>query len=169
MLKPATRKQLLAWAAGVHLFIALIYSTHIAVDHYIPQAIDRPLRIYGGYSGATTHFNFFAPAVVSQVRVKFYLGAADGSVSTYEVPAPSNEVNLRLAAMYQTFLRPGVRPYLIDSWSRYVLEQHPKAQWVQTRVEFLEIPTLAQIKEGRKATWNEIGRFGASREAAPVR
>jgi hypothetical protein len=169
MSSPVRRQQLLWWAAGVHLFIALIYSTFLPVEHFIPAAIERPLRVYGGYSGAATHFDFFAPAVVSQVRVQFKLGAPDGSVRLYEVTSPSTEVNQRLAAMFNYYLRPTVRPLLLTSWSRYVLDKHPEAQWVQTRVEWLDIPTLAQLKEGRAASWVEIGRYGAMREAAPVR
>jgi hypothetical protein len=169
MLSPGTRKQLLGWAAGLHLFIALIYSTFLPVERFIPQAIGRPLRIYGGYSGAATHFDFFAPSVVSQVRVQFRLGAPDGSVSTYEVTSSSKEVNLRLATMFNFFLRPAVQPFFLNSWSRYVLDKNPEAQWVQTRVEFLDIPTLAQLREGRKAMWVEVGRFAAERKASPVR
>jgi hypothetical protein len=169
MLSPARRKQLLWGAAGVHLFIALVYSSYLPVEHFIPPAIERPLRVYGGYSGAATHFDFFAPAVVSQVRVRFKLGTADGSERMYEVTTSSAEVNQRLAAMFNFYLRPTLQPFLVNSWSRYVLERHPDAQWVQTRVEFLDIPTLAQAKDGRKASWVEIGRFGAVREAAPAR
>ncbi len=166
---PETKKQWIRWAAGVHLFIALIYSSHLPVEHFIAPAIERPLRVYGSYSGAYTHFDFFAPSVVSQVRVQFRIGQRDGSVRTYEIVSASGEVTQRLATMFNYYLRPTVRPFLVDSWSRYVLAQHPDAQWVQTRVEFLDIPTLKQLAEGRKATWVEVGRFAAVREASPVR
>jgi hypothetical protein len=169
ILGPARRRQVLWGLAGVHLFIALVYSSYLPVEHFIPPAIERPLRVYGSYSGTATHFDFFAPSVVSQVRVKFKLGSADGSERMYEVTTLSAEVNQRLAAMFNFYLRPTVQSFLVNSWSRYVLDKHPDAQWVQTRVEFLDIPTLAQAKEGRKASWVEIGRFGAVREAAPAR
>ena len=169
MLRSETRKQLVGWAAGVHLFIALIYSTHVHVEHFIPAALERALRVYGNYSGAATHFNYFAPVVVSQVRVRFKIGLRDGSERVFEIVSPSTEVNQRLAMMFNHYLRPTVRPFLIESWARYVLAKHPEAEWVQTRVEFLDIPTLAQLKEGRKATWVEIGRYGAVRNDAPVR
>ena len=168
-LKPETKRLLVHWAAGVHLFIALVYSSHLQVEHFIPPFLERPLRLYGGYSGAYTHFNFFAPAVVSQVRVHFRLGAPDGTVREFEFASPSSEVNQRLATMFNFYLRPTVRPHLVEAWARYLLSVHPEVQWVQTRVEMLDIPPLAELKTGRKAEWVEVGRFAATREAAPVR
>lgn len=168
-MNPATKKRIVCWAAGVHLFIALVYSTQLYVEFFIPAWLERPIRAYGGYSGAYTHFNFFAPAVVSQVRVKFKLGQADGSVRETEVTSTSGEVNQRLATMYNYYLRPTARPYLIEAWARHMLDTHPEAQWVQTRVEMLDIPTLAEIKAGKQAAWVEVGRYGAVREGVPVR
>jgi hypothetical protein len=46
---------------------------------------------------------------------------------------------------------------------------HPEIQWVQTRVDMLDIPPPAELKTGRKVQWVEVGRFGAMREASPVR
>ena len=166
---PATKTRIVCWLAGVHLFIALVYSTQLYVEFFIPSWLERPMRAYGGYSGAYTHFNFFAPAVVTQVRVKFKLGAADGTVRETEVSSPSGEVNQRLATMYNYYLRPTVRPYLVEAWARHMLDRHPEAQWVQTRVEMLEIPTLEQVKAGKRAEWVEVGRYAAMREGAPVR
>ena len=165
----ATKKRIVCWLAGVHLFIALIYSTQLSVEFFIPSWLERPMRTYGGYSGAYTHFNFFAPAVVSQVRVRFKLGAADGSVRETEVASTSGEVNQRLATMYNYYLRPTARPYLIEAWARHMLDRHPEAQWVQTRVEMLDIPTLEQVKAGKRAEWVEVGRYAAVREGVPVR
>ena len=169
IMKPATKRLVVRWAAGVHLFIALVYSSHLQVEHFIPAFLERPLRIYGGYSGAYTHFNFFAPAVVSQVRVHFRLGSPDGTVRELEFASPSSEVNQRLAMMFNYYLRPTVRPHLVEAWARHLLWAHPEAQWVQTRVDMLDIPPLAELKAGRKAEWVEVGRFAAMREAAPVR
>jgi len=159
----------LPWLAAVHLFIALIYSSHLQVEHFIPEALEQPMRIYGNYSGAHTHFNFFAPVVVSQVRVNFKLGHPDGSVRELQVSSPNIEVNQRLAMMYNFYLRPNAREPLVQSWAQHMLATHPEAEWVQTRVELLDIPTLEQVKSGRKAQWIEIGRYGAIRNPNAVR
>jgi hypothetical protein len=164
---PARRWRVaLAWGAAAHLLIALIYSTHLQVEHFIPGWLDRPLRVYGDYSGAHTHFNFFAPVVVSQVRVTFKIGLPGGTTRELRIDPPSDEARLRVAGMFNYFLRPTAREPLVQAWARHVLDTTPEAQWVQTRVELLDIPTLAQMKAGRTAQWVEIGRYGAVRGPA---
>jgi hypothetical protein len=165
---PRWRKAL-PWLAATHLFIALLYSSHLHVEHFIPDVIERPIRIYGNFTGAHAHFNFFAPMVVSQVRVNFKLGLADGSVREIQVATPNIEVNQRLATMFNFYLRPTAREPLVQSWAQYMLATNPEAQWVQTRVELLEIPTLEDLKSGRRARWIEIGRNGAIRNANAIR
>ena len=168
-MKPETRRLLLCWAAAAHLLVALIYSTHLQVEHFIPAGLEKTMRIYGNYSGAHTHFNFFAPMVVSQVRVQFRLGAGDRTLRTVEVASDSSEVNQRLAMMFNFYLRPNARPALVEAWARRQLDVNPDAEWVQTRVEMLDIPTLEELRAGKKAAWVEIGRHGATRGSAPVR
>jgi hypothetical protein len=159
----------LPWLAAVHLLIALIYSTHLHVEHFIPPWIEVPMRVYGNFSGAHTHFNFFAPTVVTQVRVVFKLGQADGSTREIRVNTDSAEVNQRLSIMFNFYLRPNARKAVVDAWAQHMLATHPEAQWVQTRVEMLEIPPLSEVARGRRAEWLEVGRYGATREPAPVR
>lgn len=168
-MKLGTRRQLLGWAAATHLLIALVYSTHLQVEHFIPPAIERPMQVYGNYSGAHMHFNLFAPTVVTQARVEFRLGKGEDVVRTVKVTSDSGEVNVRLANMFNFYLRPTVRKALVDEWSRHMLDANPDVEWVQTRVEVLLIPTLEQLKAGRRAEWVEFGRHGAVRVAAPVR
>ena len=161
--------QIVGWAAAAHLLIALVYSTHLEVEYFIPPALEMAMRTYGNYSGAHMHFNFFAPTVLSQVRVQFRLGAGERALRTVEISTDSSEVNLRLATMFNFYLRPSVRPALVDEWGRYMLAANPDAEWVQTRVEVLDIPTLEELHAGKKAAWVEMGRHAAVREAATVR
>ena len=168
-MKLGTRRQVLGWAAAAHLFIALVYSTHLQVEHFIPAPIEKAMRAYGNYSGAHMHFNFFAPTVVSQVRVQFKLGRGEQELRTLNLASESSEVNLRMATMYNYYLRANARPALLDAWARHILDTNPDAQWVQARVEVLDIPTIEQLKTGKRATWVEIGRHAAVRETAAVR
>jgi hypothetical protein len=165
-MKLATKRLLLGWAATTHLLIALVYSTYLPVEHFIPQPLEQVMRTYGSYTGAHTHFDYFAPAVVSQVRVEFRLGAGERTLRSYAVTSDSVEVNQRLAIMFNFYLRPTVRPALVEAWGRHVLDANPEAEWVQTRVEILDIPTLEQLKAGKKAAWVEIGRHAAARRSA---
>jgi hypothetical protein len=164
-----TRKQLLGWAAAAHLLIALVYSTHLPVEYFIPRAMELVVRTYGNYSGAHMHFNFFAPTVPTQVRVQFRLGAGDRTLRTFTVAADSFEVNQRLATMFNFYSYPTLRAPLADAWMTHVLGANAEAEWVQARVEVLDIPSLEQLAAGKKAQWVEIGRHGAARGGAPVR
>jgi len=39
-----TRSQILGWAAAAHLLIALVYSTHLPVEYFIPRAMELVVR-----------------------------------------------------------------------------------------------------------------------------
>jgi hypothetical protein len=165
----ASSRKVVGWLAAVHLFIALVYSTHLHVEHFIPPWIEVPMRVYGNFSGAHTHFNFFAPTVVTQVRVIFKLGYADGSTREIRVGADNVEIDQRLAIMFNFYLRPTARGAMLEAWARHMLAVHPDAEWVQTRVDVLEIPTLEETARGQRAQWVELGRYGTIRDTNAIR
>ena len=74
--------------------------------------------------------------------------------------------NLRLAAMFNFYLRPSVRPHLIEAWARYLLAAHPEVQWVQTRVEMLDIPPLAELAGRGWPAFKTSAKTGAGVEDA---
>jgi hypothetical protein len=158
------RREIYAGAAAIHLVIAALFSTHVQVEKYVPEAIERPLRIYGGYTGADTHFNFFAPAVPTQPRVHFVLTGRDGSQRTVDLMTPSAEVNQRLANMLSIYELAAARPLVVRSWALYVLARHPEAQSAEVRVEILDIPTIAQAHAGKRPAWVEVERTVVRRD-----
>lgn len=143
-------------AVGIHLVIAALFSTHVRVEKHIPGALERPLRIYGSYTGAHTHFNFFAPTVPSQARVHFVLADAEGKAREVDLLTASAEANQRLQTMLTFYEMPHVRPFLVRAWAAYVVSHHPEARTIEVRVEILEIPTLAEANAGKKASWVEV-------------
>lgn len=151
-------------AAAVHLVIAALFSTHVRVENLIPWVINRPLQLYGGYTGAATRFNFFAPAVPTQPRVHFLLTDRDGKTRSADLLTPSNEANQRISTMLTLYELPALRPLLMRSWAVYALTRHPDAQAVEVRIEILDIPTLAQARAGRAAAWVEVDRSVVRRD-----
>ena len=151
-------------AAAVHLVIAALFSTHVRVETLIPWVIERPLQLYGGYTGAATRFNFFAPSVPTQPRVQFALKGRDGAVRTADLLTPSNEANQRVATMLSLYELESLRPLLLRAWAVYALTRHSEALEVEVRVEVLDIPTLMQARAGRKAAWVEAGRTVVRRD-----
>lgn len=159
---PAARK-LAIGAAAIHLGIAAFFSTHWQVEQFLPAVVDRPLKLYGAYTGAQTHFNFFAPTVSTQARAQFVLTRPDGSQARDELVTGNFEANQRLAMMFTFYGVPEARPFLARAWAVHMLNRHPDAESVEVRVEVLDIPTLAEIKAGKGSRWVEIDRTRLAR------
>jgi hypothetical protein len=151
-------------AAAVHLSIAAFFSTHWPVERVLPAILDRPLKLYGAYTGAQTHFNFFAPAVSTQARAQFILVNADGTTTRDELLTGNAEANQRLAMMFTFYGVAEARPFLARAWAVHMLERHPQAQSVEVRVEILDIPTLAELKAGKSSRWIEVDRTRVQRD-----
>ena len=152
------RREIYAAAAAVHLTIAALFSTHVRPDRFLPAAIERPLRLYGEYTGAATHFNFFAPEVPTEARVTFLLTDADGRTREERLGTPNAEVNERIAAMVPAYSMPAIRPLLVRSWAVYMLVHNPQSVSVEVRVSILDLPTLREASAGKAAAWVEVER-----------
>ncbi len=160
----SVRRNVIVAAAAVHLSIAAFFSTHWPVERVLPAILDRPLKLYGAYTGAQTHFNFFAPAVSTQARAQFVLVNADGTFTRDELLTGSAEANQRLAMMFTFYGVAEARPFLARAWGVHMLDRHPDAQAVEVRVEILDIPTLAELKAGRSSRWVEVDRTRLQRD-----
>jgi hypothetical protein len=159
-----TWRRIVIGAAAIHLSIAAFFSTHWEVDRFIPTLVERPLKVYGAYTGARTHFNFFAPAVSTQARARFVLARRDGSTYEDTLTTSSAEANQRIAMMFTYYGVAEARPFLSRSWAVYMLGRHPDAVAVDVTVEVLEIPTLADIKAGKASRWVVIDRMRLTRD-----
>jgi hypothetical protein len=165
----AKRKALVA-AAAIHLALAAVYAGHIPAEVFLPRQLDRPIGIYGSLSGVRNHFDFFAPSVSTQARVDFRIFNADGSVHHLYLATPSGEANNRIALMLTFYSYADTREILLREWARFMLRQHPQAVAVESRIEALEIPTLAQIAaSSAQPHWVELGRARVRKGEAPAR
>lgn len=158
------RREIFTAAAAVHLTIAALFSTHVRPDRFLPAAIERPLRLYGEYTGAVTHFNFFAPDVPTEARVTFLLAMADGRTREERLATTSAEANQRIAAMVPAYGMPAVRPLLVRSWAVYMLTRYPEAVSVEVRVSVLDLPTLREAAAGKAAAWIDVERTVVRRD-----
>lgn len=162
------KKKVIAVAAGIHLAIAALFAPHVPLEPYLPRAIDRPLALYGRFSGVHTHFDFFAPSVATQARAQFSIIAADGSAREVRLATPSGEANNRIAMMLTFFAYPDQRQNLLRGMGEYMLRLHPQAVAVESRIEVLDIPTLRDLAAGGVgAHWVELERARVRREDAP--
>jgi hypothetical protein len=164
VISPTAWRRIVVAAAAIHLSMAAFFSTHWQVDRFLPAFLDRPLKIYGAYTGARTHFNFFAPTVSTQARAQFVLARADGTTYRDSLATGSGEADQRVAMMFTYYGVAEARPFLARSWAVHMLNRHPDAVAVDVSVEVLEIPTLAEIKQGRTSRWIQIDHLRLRRD-----
>ena len=145
-------------AVTVHLAIVAFFALPVPWEYYLPQAIDRPLTLYGGFTAAHSRHDYFAPAVPSQARAEFLLVRAEGPAQTVRLTTPSGEANRRLGVMFTLFAWPGERERLMQAWGDYVMRLDPGVIEVRVRVEVLAIPTMREAAAGKVASWIEVGR-----------
>jgi hypothetical protein len=158
MPRMASRDTLIKVAVAVHLGIAAVYALPVPMERYIPAAIERPLAIYGGFTGAHTRHDYFAPGVSTEARADFLLVGANGESRRVRLATPSAEANRRLRLMFTLYTWPSERERLTRAWGEYMLRLDPEAVAVETRVEVLQMPSLEEAAAGKRATWAEVAR-----------
>ena len=164
------KKRIVAGLAGFHLLLAALFAPHIPLEPILPRGVERAIALYGGFSGVHTHFDFFAPSVSTQARVRFSAIAADGTSRELFLGTPSGEANNRIAMMLTYHAYPGVRQELLRALGLYMLRMTPHAVAVESRVELLEIPALESLARApARARWIELDRATVRREDAPRR
>ena len=158
---------MIAVAAAVHLAIAALYAPHVPVELYMPHLLDRALSLYGNFTGTRARMDFFAPWVASEARADFLIIPAEGPSRRVRLATPNDEASRRLALMYTLYAFPSERERLVQAWGSYMLRLHPDAVAVETRVEMLQIPTMAERSAGKLPAWAEVGRATVRRGGAP--
>lgn len=153
------RSALLVAAAMLHLVVAALFSTHAKVEDFLPREIERPLRLYGDYTGAHAHFNFFAPAVSAQARAGFTLVLADGRREELVLATSDAEANQRIAMMMTFLGDPKQRVFMMHAWCVHFLDRRPDAASIEARVEILDIPPVAAARAGAKPRWIVFDRY----------
>jgi hypothetical protein len=152
--------------ALAHLVVAALFSTHVPAERLLPAALVRLLGIYGDLTGARTHFDYFAPEGAPQARAHVLLTARDGTVTRRDIRAANDEVNTRLAILMSYLGDRRVRELLMHSWCLHFLSADATLAAAEARVEIIEIPTMAEAREGRRARWLPLDRYRLTREQA---
>lgn len=160
-------KRIVATLAGIHLLLAAAFAPHIPLEPVLPRAVDRLVALYGSFSGVHTHFDFFAPTVSTQARVRFSAVAADGTSRELALGTPSAEANNRIAMMLTYYAYADVRQQMLQEVARYMLRMSPQAVSVEARVELLDIPSLeASSRPGATPRWVLLERATVRRDDA---
>lgn len=157
MLRGSVRHNVLLACAIIHLSLAGLSAAHLR-----PISDSRPagrvLYAYCEITGANNNFGFFAPAVASQVRVRFTLCDKAGQCSLDSLATRSDEVNLKLHTMFSFFTVSEAQDLLARSWAAQMLARHPDAQSISVEAEMFQLPTMTEYSAGRRPEWPQFYR-----------
>jgi hypothetical protein len=158
------KQRVLVALAAAHIAIVAAHAWHVPIEPHLPHGVQRALAVYGGYTGATSHYDFFAPSVSTQGRMAFRIFAPGGKVREFELSAARGDVNNRIAILLTYYAFPSERQKLLESGARYMLRAHPEATAVEARVEIVDVPPLREASvRGTRIKWVELGRLTVSR------
>lgn len=129
------------------------------------QSVARFLVLYQYLTGTGNCFGFFAPGVISQMKVGYEI-QRDGKVVEEGIVGSENaEVSLRMHNLTQQFWtasqNPDVRRSLAASFAGKLFSLHPTAESVSISLKSYVLPSMAQYREGLRPSWekNYLGNF----------
>jgi hypothetical protein len=144
--------RLLLGIAIVHLSLAALSAAHLRpISDASPPG--RAVYAYSEIAAVNNNFGFFAPAVASQVRVRFTLCDKGGHCSPDTLATGSDEVNLKLHTMYSFFMVSEAQDLLARSWAAQMLARHRDAETVMVEAEIFQLPTMIEYSAGRREEW----------------
>ncbi|HWN42834.1 MAG TPA: hypothetical protein VNW71_11470 [Thermoanaerobaculia bacterium] len=164
-------EKLAALAVALHLSVVLLGALERLP---LPRGKTGPLHLlaaYGEYTGASSDYSFFSPAVGSQVRVRLLRTDASGARQEIHLRTPNREVNFRIGSMLLSAMKISeIRTPMARSWAALVLRSSSEATKVDVVAEFYSLPSMAEHRSGRRGIWKEIyrGEFEAVAKT-PVR
>ena len=146
------RRILMAWML-VHLGVAALFALcpHKAgFWHYVPHELLAPVRIYGGFTGATGSYGFFSPDVSPELRTRFVLATERGEIAIPLFPPMNHEAELRVGNLVDAQWEFGTTGKALEknralaaSYAGKLLDRHPEARAVTVLVEYFKLPPIA--------------------------
>jgi len=131
---------------------------HLPTARWLPRTFERVFRAYGVLSGGNVSFNYFAPGVGSELRVRFEILGADGRRVSVQWPgAVSREASLKINNIVGLFANTvgdeKLRRNLAASWAGKVFERHPGARKVTVLIESYDLPVMQRWQRGDRTSW----------------
>jgi hypothetical protein len=160
--EPSQPKHKVLWAslATVYLALAAFGATQIRLPstHWLPRTFGDAFQVYGVLTGGNVSFNYFAPGVGSDLRVRFeILGSDDGRVEERWPGNVSREASLKInnivGLIANTIGDEKLRRSLAASWAGKVFSRHPTARKVTVRIESYEPPRMRDWRRGDRSSW----------------
>jgi hypothetical protein len=164
------RRRLLLMVIGGHF--GVVAANAAGVDFWstpasspVAKCATMAVAEYGALSGAESQYSFFAPGVDEQLRLVFEMTEGSGRVRTDVLSGATNaEVDLRVANLVSLLWWPDEELHgaLETSWATAMFERHPSAKRVAIEIQLYELPSMDEMRLGRRPVWRVLDRIAFS-------
>ena len=144
-------------------------------DLSLSNPVRKSLTAYLHGAGIEGGYGFFAPNVPSSYKLVFELHYPDGRVD-YDLPHVSGtSTGLRLTSLLDRIGRAQYEPLrevMLKMLAYSVWQEHPGITTVRTVFGYVDVPTLSEVEEGKKETYNFLYAYDftfGNPTAAPAR
>jgi hypothetical protein len=129
-------------------------------------AIGHALGWYGHLSGSNNRYGFYAPAVATGMRASFTLSDQQGRTWTDSLGQGNTaETDLRLGTLVSMAGSDHWQTLLPRAWASALLARHLEATQVVVRIEYRELPSMADHGAGAAPRWQTIYHSAFTRES----
>lgn len=150
--------------AGVHLFLAAIFAAHFG-DWSLGNPVARSLYYWGEFTGSSNIYSFFAPRVGDQISVLYTLVDSSGRQTPWMLEGRNNEINTRIATVYNFVHLPESEPLFSRSFGNTALRLNPEAAIVRVSIIQQTMPSLIACRDSSKLPrWEPISARDYARQ-----
>jgi hypothetical protein len=153
------RAYLLVAFAAIHLSVVSFFAfvndpdTQLGSRKGPLSVLTESIIFYANWSGAGTAYSYFAPSVAEIPRTRFQILHPSGHISEHILGVRQFEIELRVAALTRTALRPNARLLFARSFAAMAFSQQPDAERVTVIFEDNIFPDFAEALAGQQAVW----------------
>jgi hypothetical protein len=148
------------WYRVQRLSTALLGQT-LAVSNPVREGITAYIHSTGIEGG----YGFFAPGVPSSYKLVFELHYDDGRIE-YELPHVNGAAaGLRLSSLLDQVGRTQfdpLREVMLKMLAYSTWREHPEATTIRTVFGYVDVPSIAEVKQGKKESYNFLYAYDFS-------
>lgn len=156
------------WAGLGILHLVLVVIGGFALKP--PEAkglLNDAFEFYGWLSGANLGYNFFAPEIGTELKVRFELDE-DGRADRLEAGS-SREAELRIGTLAyligDAIEDKAKRQKVAASFAGKVLSRNPDSKKVTVFIETYDLPSMEEYRQGKPLGWSLFYRAAFARRA----
>lgn len=147
------------WLVG-HFALAALSAANQPISKVVgANRVAKALLLYQYVTGTGNCFGFFAPGVISMLKVSYEIRQGEQVIGKGLISSENDEVSLRLHNLTQQFWTasrdPKVRRSLAASMAGRLFTRYPQADTVSLMLHSFVMPSMAQYRAGRRPSWEK--------------